>query len=127
MRSLDEEPGFVIEIPGRPVAKQRARYAVGRKPYTPPRTRAYEDTVAWACKARRLRILPGLPLFVSIELHTTSSLRGDLDNYAKSILDGIQKGGGFANDRQVKRLEVRSVDALEDKAVVRIMVMTDDS
>jgi Holliday junction resolvase RusA-like endonuclease len=43
---------------------------------------------------------------VRIEMWTHTPLRGDTDNYVKSILDGLQKGGLFDNDSQVGPIEV---------------------
>jgi Holliday junction resolvase RusA-like endonuclease len=99
---LDKPPTIVI--PGRPVAKQRARTSHGRT-YTPPRTRQYEETVAWTCRATKERFRTG-NLSVRIMLYSTTELRGDVDNYAKSILDGMEKGQLIGNDRQVKDLRV---------------------
>jgi len=36
----------------------------------------------------------------------TTSLRGDIDNYVKLALDGVQRAGVIVNDRQVVGLEV---------------------
>lgn len=119
---------YRIEIPGRPVAKERARMARGQKPYTPPRTRAYEEHVAQACvvtRRERGRTLT-YDLDVRIELHTKSALRGDLDNYAKSILDGLEKGQLFRNDKQIKQLSIQVAITPEhdEKAVVWVTETT---
>lgn len=41
------------------------------------------------------------------------SLRGDLDNYAKALIDGLQ-GALYANDRQVETITVRFAKDLEE-------------
>jgi crossover junction endodeoxyribonuclease RusA len=110
-------------IPGKPVPKQRPRVNTKTKTaYTPEKTVEYEKKVG-LCALKALREASGKKLEgnvrVMIELgeketvvrvfgqsmepHTKT--RGDLDNYAKSILDGMQ-GVLFDDDRQVSYLEI---------------------
>lgn len=110
-----------FEIAGAPVPKSRPIHGSGRV-YTPRATREYEEWVAMSARAARARV-GDEQVEVSLELHhdlvvvelqpITEELRwmprGDLDNYAKSILDGLQRGGVFTNDRQVVELHVRTV------------------
>lgn len=99
-----------FEIPGRPVPKKRARKMPGQRPYTPPETRAFEELVAWHARALR-PFLPEDRLRVLIVFHQGKTpLRGDIDNYAKSILDGMVKGGLIPNDRQVRQLQLEFAD-----------------
>jgi Holliday junction resolvase RusA-like endonuclease len=42
------------------------------------------------------------------------------------VLDGLQKGQAFDNDRQVVGLEVLSVIGLEDKTVVQLIPLSRD-
>jgi crossover junction endodeoxyribonuclease RusA len=100
-------PEAELVIPGPPVPKGRPRKGKGRW-YTPRSTIEFEEHVAWVARAQRTRFGDD-PVRVSIEIWTQRSLRGDLDNYAKSILDGLQKGGLFNNDRQVVGLDVQKV------------------
>ena len=51
---------------------------------------------------------------VSIEFCAKRKLRGDLDNYAKAVLDGLQIGGMIANDRQVQNLSLSYGGHAED-------------
>lgn len=106
-----------LEIPGRPVPKKRPR--LGRRgTYTPKETRAYEELVAW--HARRARVRFSEPVHVSIRLWSEKPLRGDIDNYAKSILDGLQLGEAIENDRQVVLLTIQFVIGHDNKTVVEI-------
>lgn len=104
-----------LVIPGRPVPWQRVRTNQGRF-FTPKETRDYEESVAWTARATRERI-GDQPCKVTIELHSAKAvvrlepvegkprkLKGDVDNYAKAILDGLQKGEMFDNDKQVVEL-----------------------
>lgn len=92
---------FVIE--GRPVPKQRVRTRNGRF-YTPKETRRYEDSVAWQARKEHAHSLGDVE--VEITLCSQKPLRGDIDNYAKAILDGLVKGGVLHDDRVVSRLSI---------------------
>lgn len=106
-----------VVIPGRPVPKGRPRVGRGGSVYTPQRTREYEECVAWAVKASRGRV--DGPCEVSIRLELLPGPRGDLDNYAKAILDGAEKGGAFGNDRDVVDLRVFVTSpSTEERAVL---------
>jgi Holliday junction resolvase RusA-like endonuclease len=108
-----------LEILGPPVAWQRPQRGLGGQFFTPKRTLDYEGQVAWAARAKRVRF-GAAPVEARIELWTTSVLRGDLDNYTKAILDGLQKGEAFADDSQVISLSVQMVVGAEDKVVVHL-------
>ncbi|NLZ54644.1 MAG: RusA family crossover junction endodeoxyribonuclease, partial [Thermoanaerobacteraceae bacterium] len=57
-------------------------------------------------------------LSIWIKLYFADRRFGDLDNYAKSILDGLQKTL-FENDKQVARLSVeRYIDKNERAEVI---------
>lgn len=110
-----------LVIPGRPVPKKRPRTSLaGRKMhvYTPTETSAYEKLV------RDLAFLKvKKPFFedieVSIKLFFRNRRFGDIDNYAKSILDGMQEIV-FENDKQVAKLHIeRHIDE-EERAEVEV-------
>lgn len=88
-------------IPGRPVPKERPRVGRGRT-YTPQRTHAYEDVVAWTVKGA----YPGLKVDADHDwrLAVTFVLgdrrKRDIDNLVKSVMDGLE-GVVWANDNQV--------------------------
>ena len=91
-----------LVIPGRPVPHERVVPKKGGKPFTSRRTRDFEKLVADLSRAAGR---------VAGETHVDIHLliappTGDLDNYAKSILDGMVKGGLIDDDRTVKRLVV---------------------
>ena len=108
-------------IPGEPVAKGRPRASsIGGKPrlYTPTKTQTYENLVRMACVnivsrpvsgACRVEITAVLPVPMSwskkraaaaISGDERPTKRPDLDNFVKSILDGMN-GVAFADDSQV--------------------------
>lgn len=94
-----------ITIPGPPVPKGRPR--AGRTGfYTPTRTAQFEETVAWAARAQRVRLGQG-PVEVQADFYTRAG-GGDLDNLLKSCLDGLVKGGAIDDDNP---MVVRAVSA----------------
>jgi len=101
-----------ITVPGRPVPKGRPRLGVrGRKAYvyTPERTVEYEQTVG-LCARAAVQGCEALecPVAVKIDLHLHGKRRIDVDNCAKSILDGMN-GVVYLDDNQVVDLRVRKL------------------
>ena len=101
-------PELKFFIPGCPVPKGRARAGAGGRFFTPKRTRAYEELVAWTARTQPFAIGPA-PVAIRIVLQTERALRGDIDNYAKAILDGMVKGQMMDDDRQVYSLQIQFV------------------
>lgn len=101
-----------------PIAKARPRVSGAGAVYTPARTRKYEAAVAVAAKAAGVTLQENRAYAVDIELskndavvrivdvgELVNTLRGDVDNYCKSILDGIGALPGW-DDRQVVEVKV---------------------
>ena len=115
-----EQRSVELTVEGRPKPKGRPRMTRRGKVYTPIETiraeELYEDAVD-----KRWKSFEG-PVSVTITFSNestyvkiteeegwTSPLRGDLDNYIKLALDGIQRSGLIANDRQVVRIDAIKV------------------
>ena len=114
-------------VPGEPVAKQRPRFQSRRRggTFTPEKTTNWEHEVRSAWEQAGLPRLEGSFLKVSAEFQRGGAwiwveetewpravgLRGDVDNYLKSILDGLQ-------DKRNKQREVVEVGAMADDKVV---------
>lgn len=106
-----------FHVPVKPRTKGRPRFAKGRA-YTPPETVAFEQAVAAAWRASGGPLFTG-PVEVEIVLAadgvdvvvraldpaTKSVVRGDVDNHAKALLDGLN-GAAFPDDVQVVTLHV---------------------
>lgn len=95
-----------VTVPGRPVPKGRPRLGVrGRKAfiYTPAETKAYEQAVGLCANLATAEPLEG-PVTLSATLYIRRGRRGDLDNYLKSICDGLNEVA-WKDDRQVVRIE----------------------
>ena len=107
-----------FEIPGAPVPKGRPRK--GRHGfYTPRRTQAAEAEVAWYAHITGARF--DGPVRVELDFYGG---RGDVDNFGKLVLDGLQKGGLLRNDNQVMELAIRKHPAAGNpRTIVRVSVL----
>ena len=110
-----------IVIPGRPVPKHRPRASgAGHKMYvyTPEETKRYERQVMLLAAAAAKGKTFFNDIAIDIKLYFADKKFGDIDNYAKSILDGLQ-GTLFENDKQVARLHIeRHIDKNERAEVI---------
>lgn len=99
-------------VDGEPVSKSRARFTKrGSKTYayTPERTKAGEERVAWAFRqAHRGPPATDAEVAYRVEAHFYNGTRQrrDIDNMAKLILDGLN-GVAWVDDSQVIELEAR--------------------
>ncbi|ADQ04391.1 endodeoxyribonuclease RusA [Caldicellulosiruptor owensensis OL] len=106
---------YKIIIPGRPVPKGRPRWNKSTGAiYTPPETKRYEKTVYIFAKSQMTKMLKG-DVDVRIKVYTKRKM--DIDNVAKSILDGLI-GAAFEDDKQVKRLEIEMLDKVDEEQVI---------
>lgn len=71
--------------------------------YTPPETKEYEKVVGWVAKSVGCRPVEG-PVSVALDIYIRR--RMDVDNVAKSVLDGLN-GIAYQDDDQVVELLVR--------------------
>ena len=116
-----------FELKGRPVPKQRPRRvqtASGQHiTYTPKETKRFESRVRAAAyvEARRQgwpQQYTG-PVRATIILSFPDKRHGDADNYAKTVLDGLQgQGGAIHDDRQVTDLRARIEHGKEGVSVL---------
>ena len=106
-------------IPVRPLAKERPRATRTGHVYTPKRTAQYEKKVADAYTGPLIPADHTVEVSLSFSKEGThivvtatknpdwkSSLRGDIDNYVKSILDALN-GVAWEDDKQIIELTVR--------------------
>ncbi len=131
---MTEYPTLDLIVPGpcepkgRPRVRRRGAHV---RLYTPQATEAYEERIA--AHARRAAAELGgwvvgrrVPLRLEVEVvcqrpkglfrriddngeRAPKTTRPDLDNYVKSILDGLQRAQLFADDAQVVELAARKV------------------
>ena len=101
----------------RPKSKDRPRMSKAGHAYTTKATREYEKAFAaeykgpyFAEEPLRVKLVFNIHRTVVViepieNLFTKSELRGDIDNYAKSVLDALN-GVAFKDDKQVIILEL---------------------
>ncbi len=89
-------------IPGRPVPKQRPRMGKKGNIYTPKKCREYESAVGWTARKVFKNPYDG-PVSLQVRIYLAEA-GGDLDNYVKSIQDGLN-GIAWRDDRQITRLK----------------------
>jgi Holliday junction resolvase RusA-like endonuclease len=114
---------LVFTVFGPPQPKQRARACPNGKHITPKRTRAYEKLVATIAGLQRPRVwrLDGR-YHVKARVFFGDARPRDVDNVAKSLLDGLNRVL-WNDDRQVELLTIeRSID----RAAPRLEVVVDD-
>lgn len=107
----------MTDIPLRPRPASRPRFGQGRT-YHDADYERWLDAAAW--HMTRLPKHSG-PVEVSIVVHADrfsfevtpcersrpTGVRGDIDNFAKAVLDAAERAGVFGNDRQVQALTIR--------------------
>jgi len=90
-------------VRGQPIPKARPVVA-NRRAFTPSKTVAWEQQVAWAAR-ELMRDQPPLTddLTVQLVFYRKGKRRADIDNLSKSILDAMN-GIIFNDDRQIVQL-----------------------
>lgn len=128
---------MIFHIYGKPVPKGRPRAIVrGRFAtfYTPKRTREWETSVARQIKEvmdkygkRGLYAMIPKPksVYVDIVFNYTKSIRGDVDNLAKCILDAMNQLV-FEDDSQISTLNISKRKDTKDEIRVMVWVPTLD-
>lgn len=107
----------------RPIAWARAGTDPNGRRFTPKRYQAWKDRAVPQLQASaKLRRFPGevavaIDVFpdrtevrisaIEPEDRRRQTLRGDVDNYAKAVLDALQDAGTLTDDHQVADLRVR--------------------
>ena len=104
-----------VTIKVKPQVKQRPRMTRRGRTYTPKQTLEFESIIREAWDGPQFESPVSVDIvFYKEKIKITiteeagekkSSLRGDIDNYAKSVLDGLN-GAAYVDDRQVIKLKV---------------------
>jgi crossover junction endodeoxyribonuclease RusA len=81
----------------------------------------YEELVGW--KAKQVIKSPlRKNIAVYITIYASSKIQGDLDNYAKSILDGMN-GVAYIDDKQICSLSIQRISDKEERVEIEIEEM----
>ena len=99
---------YTYVVPGRPIPQGRPRMTRRGRVYTPETTYLHQNLIRDSYKGPlftdSVEVLVDFdPEWTEITVRDyeyTSPLRGDIDNYLKAVLDGLQPVA-FENDRQV--------------------------
>ena len=114
---------LIFVVDGKPVPCQRARVTKHGHAYTPAATRIWQNEVKMsatgAMKHAEWEAGSADEFAVDITIYRKVN-RGDIDNYTKSVLDGITKAGVWADDRYVRKLNVEIVSSDHERTVVNI-------
>lgn len=110
-------------VPGRPVPAARMTHKGKFVSKQAERYLNYKNKVGWIARQNRVKRLEGA-VCVELYLYLHGGRQGDADNYAKSILDGLN-GIAWTDDEKVKRLvvEKRECGPDEERAEVTIESM----
>lgn len=113
-----------ITVPGEPLPKERPRMGRHGGVYTPRTTVAYENAIGFMAKAAGWKY--GTQRLV-LDMHflcgkkENAKDKPDIDNLIKAVMDGLQRGGAFKNDKQVCELHAcRSMEVDEPRVIIRI-------
>jgi len=116
-----------IRVDGRAVPKGRPRMTRTGGVYTPATTVEFEKKVAAAWNSQMGMLSMVGDLRVIIHVYTDRAAKQDVDNLAKSVLDGLQRGGAFAvGDEQVKTLVITKHDTKVDLCTMVTIAHYDD-
>lgn len=132
---VDSEKGsrkseMIFHIYGKPVPKGRPRAIVrGRFAtfYTPKRTREWETSVRQQIKEvmDKYKMYTMIPkpkaVYVDIVFDYTKSIRGDLDNLGKCVLDAMNQLV-FEDDSQISTLHISKRKSTKDEVVVMVWI-----
>lgn len=99
-------PHIEFTVPGNPVPAQRARVMRGGWSFTPKRTADAEALVAECYRSKASGCWFVGPIYMTCWFYLGDKRRKDLDNLAKTVLDGLTKGRAWEDDSQVKALEL---------------------
>lgn len=105
---------LTLDIP--PSGNRYWRHSKNGKPYLSQDAKDYRALVGWTARQLGAEPLSG-PVTVSIDVYRASK-RGDLDNYAKQLLDALQSHV-YVDDGQIVELHMRRFD---DKTHPRVEV-----
>ena len=117
---------YDLRVEGHPVAKERPRFTRYGGVHTPQRTVEFEKLVgnAWFDKYGETK-LEGM-IEVWIHFGTKTHMKQDVDNLAKSVLDGLQRANAFERgDEQVYKLTASKYPSENQHTIICIRALLD--
>ena len=110
---------------GSPVSKKNS-YRRGQNGgmFKPAEVTAFEEAVGWELRAQKFYPVEGP--FVIVATFTLKNKLQDLDNVFTSLLDALEKGGLFKNDRELVQAVIRKRVDKENPHVTLSIETLDD-
>lgn len=117
---------YDLRVEGHPVAKERPRFTKYGGIHTPQRTVEFEKLVgnAWYEKygETKLEGMVQVWLFFGTKTHS----KQDVDNLAKSVLDGLQRANAFERgDEQVYKLTASKYPSDQQHTIICVRALVD--
>ena len=117
---------YSVSVDGRPVPKGRPRLARNGGVYTPKTTVEYEIRVSNAWYERYGSTALEGKLEVWLYFGTDRHQKQDVDNLAKSALDGLQRAGAFAQgDEQVYKVTASKFPSDNMRTIIVVRELDD--
>jgi crossover junction endodeoxyribonuclease RusA len=115
-----------LVIPGRPVPAVRMTRKGAYVKKNAQRYLNYKKAVAWTALSKRIKKIDG-PVEVKVDIYLCGGNQGDIDNYAKSLTDALNKLA-YDDDKQVTRLiaEKHQCEKKDERAEIAIRGMGDE-
>lgn len=117
---------YDLRVEGHPIAKERPRLARNGATFTPQRTVEFEKLIgnAWFEKYGETK-LQGM-VQVWIYFGTKTHMKQDVDNLAKSVLDGLERANAFENgDQQVYKLTASKYPSDQQHTIICLRALVD--
>ena len=105
-----------FDLPFPPSINQYYR-RTGKRTLISRNGRAFREKVCSIIANSGIEKLDG-PLEVHLELYPPDKRKRDVDNYQKSLLDAMEKGGVYKNDSQIIRLETTKCEPVAGGGVI---------
>lgn len=124
-----------VIFPVKPIAKQRPRLSKSKNVYTPAQTKVFENVIKFCYGNRYFYDKEYIKVSILFKFEIPKSYskkkqkeaiegkirptRADIDNYIKSVLDGLN-GVAWSDDRYVVEIEAKKVFHSENEIEVII-------
>lgn len=111
---------FKITVPGRPVPAVRMTRKGAYVKKSAQRYLNYKKEVAWIAISKKVKQIEG-PVEAKIDVFLSGGKQGDVDNYAKSLTDALNKLA-YKDDQQIKRLTVEKHECSKEVQRAEIQI-----
>ncbi|SEP57340.1 Holliday junction resolvase RusA (prophage-encoded endonuclease) [Virgibacillus subterraneus] len=115
-----------LTIPGRPVPAVRMTQKSKYVSKSAQRYLAYKKQVGWVARSHMQGEPTNEPVGVNIKVYLAGGNQGDIDNYAKSLTDSLNKIA-YKDDRQIQFMELRKVKCKKEDERAEIEVFELDT